>query len=320
MVKPHCDKEHNCKDNLQPVKALKITKNMSASSLVSGMKATAYNARSLGEAGEIWLEACKDKGCKKFFGLAGAQVPGGMKQIVIDMIENNMIDVFVSTGANLTHDLIEALGFHHYQATHIDDKLLHQQKLDRIYDVLMKSEVYQTLEKWFENHFDEINSESVSEFLEKIGKILNSTEQGKNSVLAACYRKKVPIFSAPITNSGIGLMVWSMMLRKKKPMMNDFNDLNKMLDLAWINKKKAVFYVNAGEPKNYIQQAMQFSSPAQYGIQITTEPTSPGGSSGAPLREGISWGKMSEKGKFMDIFCDSTIVLPLIYSYVLDNI
>ncbi|MBD3313214.1 hypothetical protein GF345_02115 [Candidatus Woesearchaeota archaeon] len=34
-----------------------------------------------------------------------------MKNIVVDMLESSMIEVFVTTGANLTHDLVEALGF-----------------------------------------------------------------------------------------------------------------------------------------------------------------------------------------------------------------
>jgi len=308
-------------EKLKPVDQLKIEKNIKTSELVSKFKGTAYNARALGEAGEIWLSACKDKSIKKFLGLAGAQVPGGMKQIIMDMLEKNMIDVFVTTGANLTHDLIEALNFRHYQGeSEIDDAKLNKQGLDRIYNVYMKSEVYQKLEKWFVDNFDKINSESNSEFLFKIGKILDQTDSGKNSILATAFRKNVPIFCHALSDSGIGLMIWNMLIRKKKPLMNDYTDLNKMIDIAWKEKKKAVFYINGGFPKNYIQQAMQFSSPAQFGIQIKTDDASYGGSTGAPLKEGISWGKMSEKGKFVDVICDSTIALPLIYSYVLDNL
>ncbi len=305
---------------LKPVDQVKIEKNIKASDLVKKLKGTAYNARALGEAGEIWLEACKEKGCKKFLGLAGAQVPGGMKQIVIDMLEKEMIDIFVTTGANLTHDLVEALGFSHYQGSEdMDDAKLNKQGLDRIYNVYMKSEVYKKLEQWFVDNFDKINSESNSEFLFKLGKILNEGK-GKNSILATCFRKNVPIFCPALSDSGIGLMIWNMVIRKKKPLMNDYNDLNKMIDIAWKEKKKAVFYINGGFPKNYIQQAMQFSSPAQLGVQVKTDDASYGGSTGAPLKEGISWGKMSEKGKFVDVICDSTIALPLIYSYVLDNL
>ena len=73
-------------------------------------------------------------------------------------------------------------------------------------------------------------------------------------------------------------------------------------------------------PKNFIQQSMQFSTPASYGIQITMAREEDGGSSGAKLKEGISWGKMSSEGKFVDVICDATIALPLILSYVKDKL
>ncbi|MEM4230774.1 MAG: deoxyhypusine synthase family protein, partial [Candidatus Pacearchaeota archaeon] len=59
-----------------------------------------------------------------------------------------------------------------------------------------------------------------------------------------------------------------------------------------------------------------FSKGADYGIQISTDRPEPGGSSGAPLKEGISWGKMKEKAKFVDVFCDATIALPLIIATI----
>ena len=81
-------------------------------------------------------------------------------------------------------------------------------------------------------------------------------------------------------------------------------------------KKNGIIYVGGGLPKNFIQQSLQFSKGADYGIQITTDRAESGGSSGAPLKEGISWGKMSSKGKYVDVPCDATIALPLIYSSI----
>ncbi|MCL6500762.1 MAG: deoxyhypusine synthase family protein, partial [Candidatus Pacearchaeota archaeon] len=80
------------------------------------------------------------------------------------------------------------------------------------------------------------------------------------------------------------------------------------------------FYIGGGVPKNYIQQALQFAKPADYGIQITTDRPEPGGSSGAPLREGISWGKLSSRAEFVDVFCDATIALPLLYAALNDRL
>lgn len=303
---------------MKPIKHIKITKDIKVSELVNQMKNSAFNARAIAKATEILIQAKKEK-CKLFFGMAGALVPAGMKQIIIDMLNKKFIDVFVTTGANLTHDLIEALGFRHYLGDEkANDVQLYEKRLDRIYNVYMPNKVYQKLEKFFIENFDEINAETNSEFLNNLGKVLKKNSF-KNSILIACYENKIPVFCPGLSDSAIGLMIWNMMLRKKTPKMNEYKDLAKMLELAWY-KKKAVFYVGGGVPKNYIQQAMQFSSPALYGVQIKIEHESFGGSTGASLKEGISWGKLHKKAKFIDIHCDATIALPLIYAALIDKI
>ena len=62
--------------------------------------------------------------------------------------------------------------------------------------------------------------------------------------------------------------------------------------------------------------AMQLSKGASYGIQVTMDRPEPGGSSCAELREGISWGKMQQDAKFVNVICDATIALPLVYAAV----
>ncbi|MGB9708085.1 MAG: deoxyhypusine synthase [Candidatus Pacearchaeota archaeon] len=304
---------------LRPMKHIKIEKGMKASEIVERMKDIGFNARYLAEASEILYEAVKDEECKLFFGMAGALVPGGMKEIVIDMLQNGYIDVFVTTGANLTHDLIEALGFKHYQGSaNVDDTKLNKKGIDRIYNVFMKEEVYDAAEDFFTQNFDELSkASSPKEFLWKLGELL---PKGSRSIVRICYEKKIPCFCPALTDSGIGLMVWGQLIRKKRINLDFFKDLAEIIELSWSSKKTAVLYVGGGVPKNYIQQALQFTKPASYGIQITTDRAEPGGSSGAPLKEGISWGKMSSKAKFVDIFCDSTIALPLLYASLLDKL
>lgn len=321
---------------MDPIKHIKIKKGEKVSELVEDMKQVGFQARKIGEAAEIFLEMIKDKDCKIFFGLAGAMVPGGMKEIILDMLNSGHIDVFVSTGANLTHDLIEALGHKHYKGNeNVNDADLRDRKIDRIYDVFLKNEVYEHMEDFFVQLYPKLPEEmNVKEFLWELGKNIDSP----NSILHACYKNKIPIFCPAISDSGIGLMIWGRLIegvhiedelkkedsfKKKHNIKVDvFDDLREMLDIAWKAKRIGVFYVGGGTPKNFIQQAIQFSEKegANYGIQITTDRPEPGGSSGAPLKEGISWGKMNREGKHVSVFSDATIALPLILSYVKDKI
>lgn len=300
-------------DDLKPVKQVDVKKGMKVSDLVGEMgKSRVFGGGKIAEAAEILEAMIKDKECKKFLGLAGAMVPGGMKNIISDMLKNGYVDVFVTTGANLTHDLIEALGERHYQGTEkADDAELNKKGIDRIYDSFMKNTVYEKLEEFFEENWKEISeAKNIKEFLWNIGEKVKD----KNSILRICYEKKIPIFCPAIADSGIGLMVWGRIVGGKKISIDAFDDMKEIIDTAWTSKKNGVVYIGGGTPKNFIQQSMQFSKGADYGIQITMDRAEPGGSSGAPLKEGVSWGKMKEKGRYVNVICDATIALPLIFA------
>jgi deoxyhypusine synthase len=211
---------------------------------------------------------------------------------------------------------MESLGESHYMGEeNVDDKKLHDEKIDRIYNVFMKNQVYIKLEKFFEDNWQELEkTKNIKEFLWKLGELC--PEPG---ILKKCFEKKIPIFCPAIADSGIGLMIWGRKAAGKNIDVDAFEDMKEIIDIAWTSKKSGVIYVGGGVPKNFIQQSLQFSKGASYGIQISTDRPEPGGSSGAPLKEGISWGKMNEKAKFVDVFCDATIALPLILSGNINN-
>ena len=303
---------------MKKVEHIKISKEMKVNDLILAMgKAGVMQAGKLALAVDILEEAINDKECKVFFGLAGAMVPGGMKEIILDLINNKWVDVMVTTGANLTHDLGESLGYEHYQGDeNMDDNELRKQGYNRIYNSLMPNEIYIGLEKFIKDNFNELSkAKNIREFLNILGKLAP-----ENTIVNACYKNNIPLFCPALADSGIGLMIWGQIAQGKTTDVNAFDDLKEILDISWTSEKSAVWYVNGGVPKNYIQQAMQLSAKkAVYGVQITTDREESGGSSGAKLKEGLSWDKMSEKAKFVDVNVDSTVALPLITAALKDR-
>jgi deoxyhypusine synthase len=304
---------------MKKVEHIKIIPGMKVNDLIDAMdKSGVMQAGKLALAIDIIEEAIKDKECKLFFGLAGAMVPGGMKELILEFINNKWIDVIVTTGANLTHDLGESLGYNHYQGNeNADDNELRKKGYNRIYNSLMPNDIYIKLEKFIKDNFDELSkTKNIREFLSKLGELAP-----ENTIVNSCYKNNIPLFCPALADSGIGLMIWGQIAQGKKTNVNAFDDLKEILDLAWTSKKSAVFYLNGGVPKNYIQQAMQLSpNKAMYGVQITLDRDEHGGSSGAKLKEGISWDKMNEKARFVDVSLDSTIALPLIACALKDRV
>src|SRR3989344_137772 len=300
---------------MEPVKQIDLKENMKVSELIKEMSLSGvFGAGKLAKCADIFELMLKDK-ATIFLGAAGALVPAGMKNILIDLL--GYVNVFVATGANLTHDLIEAIGHKHFQGNeHADDKKLNEKGIDRIYDVYMENKVYQDLEDFFDKHFDELKDiTNIKEFLWKIGGFLD-----KKSILKTCYEKKIPIFCPGIADSGIGLMMNNKIMEGKEVKLKALEDLNEIIKISMDSKKKGVIYLGGGVPKNYIQQAMQFTSGADYGIQITLDRANTGGSSGAELKEGISWGKLNKDAKFVNLHCDVTIALPIIVAGLKEKI
>src|SRR5665648_347574 len=123
------------KDILKKVKQFKINKDTNISSLISDLSNTGFSAKRLAVACEIYEAMINDEDCTKFFGLAGALIPAGFQGIIHDFIEESFIDVLVTTGASLTHDIAETLGYHHLQGDlsvkEVVDSELHNQELNR---------------------------------------------------------------------------------------------------------------------------------------------------------------------------------------------
>ncbi len=303
---------------MKPVQHIKIKKSMSVNELVKQMdSAGVLGAGRLGKAINICEAMIKDKQCNVFLGLAGPLVPGGMREIIIDAIEHKWFDVIVTTGATLTHDLGEALGYRHYQGSaYADDAELFKKGFDRVYESYMPNKVYEGMEDFVVKNFENFkNKKSIKDFLWELGRLTP-----RRSILKACFNNKIPIFCPAIADSGIGLMIWGQLAKGKDAEIRAFEDLKEIIDIAWQIKKAGVIYFGGGVPKNYIQQAMQFSKKASYGVQITMDRPEPGGSSGAELREGISWGKMHAKAKFVDLICDATIAMPIIFAVLKERI
>ena len=137
----------------EPVKQFIPLSCMTVNELVLEMGgAGAYNGGSLYHAVDIYEKMLSDPDMTKFFGLSGAMVPAGMGGIVSTLIEKGHIDILTSTGANLTHDLIEAIGCHHYHGqAECDDLELRKEEINRIYDVFLPNEAYEELESFIQD-------------------------------------------------------------------------------------------------------------------------------------------------------------------------
>jgi deoxyhypusine synthase len=294
----------------RPVIHARITHDMTVSQLVASLENCAFGAGRLFEAVDIYREMLNDIECTKFFGLAGAMVPAGMRQIISDLIRDGDIDILVTTGANLVHDIIESLGLRHYRGTDaVDDIELKHSTINRIYDVFLPEEHFTRFEEKLQSIFGGLpNKLSISELLSRIGGNLDDD----HSILKSAYDMGIPVYCPAVQDSIIGLQAW-LYKQTGKLDVDVFDDMRGLIDRCYEAKHTGVLIVGGGVPKNYILQSMLVTPRSfDYAIQLTMDRPETGGLSGATLDEARSWGKLGERSRAVTVYSDATITLPLI--------
>jgi deoxyhypusine synthase len=307
----------------KPVATIQVGKK-SISALLGEMAQTGFQGKKLGEVANIWADMAKQKDLTVFLGLTGSLSTTGQWKIIRWLVEKRYVDVIVSTGANVSEDILEALGYHYYQGTWLaDDEELLRLKVDRFYDVYADEMQYRKLENTiykFANTLDEAKTYSTREFLYLFGEYLS--KKGIDSIVAAAYENKVPVYSPGLIDSGYGVAL-SLLKREKGKLirLDQTKDMEELAQIAEKTKKTGVVYLGGGVPKDTIQLSTIIKSlakgggeetPHEYAIQITADSPQWGGLSGCTLEEAISWGKISSQAKKATLYSDITLALPIV--------
>ncbi|KPV61515.1 MAG: putative deoxyhypusine synthase [Candidatus Bathyarchaeota archaeon BA1] len=293
---------------------MQLRRGMSVGELVDEMKACGVlGAGKIGKAAELAAEMFGDPEYTVFLTIAGPLIPGGLRKIIGDLINQEYVNVVVTTGANMVHDMVEALGYKHIKGSFSSqDKELKAKNLGRIGDIYIEQRAFKRLEKWLFKTLESIPEEkrqriSAAELLYEIGRHIEDSE----SILAIAARKNVPIICPAFIDSIAGFHTW-VFGQDRMIGIDPLLDVNKLMDKVFEAKKVGVIILGGGHPKHFTLFANTFRGGVDSAIQITMDRPEPGGLSGAPLEEAISWGKMKPEGKSVTVIGDATIIFPII--------
>jgi len=295
---------------------------MTAGDLVREMGGTGVlGAGRIGAAADIVHEMFSDPEYTNLLTLAGPIVPSGFRLVIGDLISRGFLDAIVSNGANMTHDVIEALGFRHYQGSfNVDDRRILRQGYNRIADIFVRESSFIQLDIRIRKMLKTIpiserKNIAFSELLRKIGLMLTD----KESILYKAARENLRIFSPGLLDSLLGMSLWSF-AQTETLQLNPMADATNMAELAMTSKKLGVLIIGGGLPKHNALLASVLREGVDAAVQITADRPEPGGLSGAPLSESISWRKIRKGGRFVDVYGDATVCLPLILAAVLEKV
>ena len=319
-----------------PIKHIDISQH-NVVPLVDAMASMAYSSRDLARAATIYDMMLRDTECGVILCLAGSLISAGLQKVIVDLVRNNMVDAIVSTGANIVdQDFFEALGFRHYVAGDEykyggGDADLRELMIDRIYDTFIDEEELRICDDTTQKIIDGMKPGVYSsrEYIQEMGRYLS--EHGRtpkagntDSIILACYQKKVPIFVPAFSDCSFGFgMVAHQHARQGKQMcsIDSGKDFYELTQIKIQNPTTGLLMIGGGVPKNFAQDIVVAAdilgveaSMHKYAIQITVADARDGALSGSTLKEASSWGKVDLTYEQM-VFAEATIAFPLIAGY-----
>ncbi len=332
-------------DGLTPLESLDVGATEDFDRMLEAMSKTAFGGRRMGDAAEVLFEMVADARCSVVLTLSGAMTVAKMGLVVTEMVERGWVQAIVSTGALMTHGLVELAGMEHYKAEgDFDDETLFEQGYNRVYDTYEMERNLNDLQELMVSVFSAMPTDrrwGSRELCAETGRRLCGP--GVRGIMASCYEHGVPIYIPAFTDSELGLDLAAVMVEHRRRTegisiedalldlrsnFDPFLDLGHYARFVMDSPRMGIFTIGGGVPRNWSQQAPPFVdimatvaganldlNRFRYGVRICPEPVHWGGLSGCTYSEGVSWGKFvppSEGGRWAEVFADATIAWPIL--------
>ena len=267
----------------------------------------------------ILSDMIQDDDMNVFMSLGGPLIPGGMRNIVTKMIKEGHVNLIVASGANITHDLVEAFGGSHYRHEGKDDEELNEEGIGRIADINVGSDDFTIFESEITKIYEKIACEkqkvSIQELLYEIGLLV----EDENSFVATAAKYDVPIFAPGLIDSMMGLQLW-IFSQDHDFVVDAVAAMHYLCDIVFESEKVGAILLGGGLTKHYTLASNVIKGGLDAAIQITMDRPEAGSLGGAPLEEAKSWAKARCGSSLASVVGDVTVIFPLIYAAALDKI
>lgn len=309
-----------------------------------------FNAASLLDAAKEYQNQL-NLGNKMLISLAGAMSTAEIGISLSQMIRKNKVHIISCTGANLEEDIMNLVAHNSYKRipnyrdlTPEDELDLLKKGLNRVTDTCIpEEEAFRRLQNHVFKIWKKAEQENKRYFPhEFMYQVLLSGElekyyeiNPKNSWMLTAAKKNLPIIVPGWEDSTMGNIFASYCLKGelKPSIMKTGVEYMMWLANYYIKNTKdnefGFFQIGGGIAGDFpicvvpmLIQDLEYENISfwSYFCQISDSVTSYGSYSGAIPNEKITWGKLDSNTPKFIIESDATIVVPLIFEYLLDDI
>lgn len=302
------------------VKDLKWKQDMRVSELVDSYEFIGFQSVELQRASDVIVKMKKDS-AKVFLTFTSNMVTSGLRGFFAQLIDLGIADVIVTTVGGLEEDIMKATG-EDFQigSFQTDDVELHEQGINRVGNLLIKTESYMNFESLVDKILKELYEKqqrwAVSDMLREIGLMLDD----ESSILYQAAKNNVPIFCPAITDGAFGFHLYLFQQEHPDFIVDVVKDFGNILFASSHDDRKGVIALGGSISKHHAILSTLLNGGAEYAVYMTTAHRTSGSMSGANTNEAKSWGKVKDESDVATVIGDVSITFPLAMIRALDEL
>jgi len=253
------------------------------------------------------------RACTIFLGYTSNLVSSGLRETIRYLVEHNMVDCIVTSAGGVEEDLIKCLAPSYLGDFNMSGAKLRSEGLNRAGNVLIPNDNYCKFEDWLMPVLDECMEETRNWTPSKLINRLGAKIDNPESICYWAHRNSIPIFCPALTDGSLGDMLYFHSVSRSPGLIVDIvEDVRHINTIAVKSLKSGVIILGGGVVKHHINNANLMRNGSDFTVFVNTGQEFDGSDSGARPDEAVSWGKVKTSSKAVKVYCDATLVFPLI--------
>ena len=256
--------------------------------------------------------------CTIFLGHTSNMISSGVRESILFLVKNKMIDCIVTTCGAIEEDFMKCMAPAYMGKFEYDGLELRQRGLNRIGNMVVPNDNYRLFETWLLAILDRMLVEqresgvnwTPSKLINRLGKEIDNDE----SVYCWAYRNRIPVFCPGITDGGIGDTLFYHSFKNPGLRLDLVEDIQRMDLLTLFAVNTGSIILGGSTPKHHILNANCMRNGTNYCVFVNTGNEFDGSDSGAKPDEAVSWAKIRPEATPVKIYAEASLVFPLLVS------
>lgn len=302
------------------IKGLTIEPSLTAADLVERMSSVGLQASELAKAVRVIKEMKANKSTV-FLTFTSNMVSSGLRELIAQLVRDGFVDVIITNVGSIEEDAMKCFGDFELSSFDADDAALHARGENRVGNIIIPSSAYVEFESFIQPIFSELMAKQAKTGAfaspSEIARFIGERVEDEGSFLRQAFLKGVPVYCPAPTDGALGLQLFYFKQDNLAFVLDVTGDMKALSKLVLESDFTGGIILGGGAAKHHAIGLQLVRGGFDYAVYVSTATEYDGSLSGARVREAVSWGKVKEKARFANVYCEASIALPLIVAGLL---